>query len=136
MPLAYPRVLVVDDFREVADLLTEVLAMHGIVAQAAYGGAEAIQLAQAFQPDALLLDLGMLNIDGFDVAAAMRRTDFDPYLVALSAWDDPAIRARTRAAGFHAHLGKPSSIDEIVATIRGIDMTGRRRAPAAGSFTQ
>jgi DNA-binding response OmpR family regulator len=130
MPLAYPRVLVVDDFREVADLLTEVLAMHGIVARCAYDGAEAIRMAGEFHPDALLLDLGMLNIDGFDVAAAMRKTDFDPYLVALSAWDDPATRARTKAAGFDAHLGKPSSIDEIVATIKAIDMTRRRRTPA------
>ena len=121
-----PRVLVVDDYCEVADLLTEVLSLHGIVACAAHGGEEALRLAPAFRPDALLLDLGMLNIDGFDVAAALRRSASCPYLVALSAWDDPATRARTRAAGFDAHLRKPSSIDTIVATLRGIGVARSR----------
>jgi DNA-binding response OmpR family regulator len=121
-----PRVLVVDDHCEVADFLTEALSLHGIVARAAYGGAEALQLAQAFHPDALLLDLGMMNIDGFDVAAAMRMSPSCPCLVALSAWDDPATRARTRAAGFDAHLRKPASIDTIVATLKGIAMAERR----------
>lgn len=130
MPLTLPRVLVVDDFREVADLLTEVLSLHGIVAQPAYGGAAAIAMAREFQPDALLLDLGMLNIDGFDVAAALHKTCLPPYLIALSAWDDPGTRARTKAAGFGAHLAKPASIHKIVATLKGVDMAKRRQTLA------
>ena len=120
------RVLVVDDFREVADLLTEVLSLHGITARPAYGGAEALQLVQAFRPDAVLLELGMMNIDGFDVAAAMRRGPSCPRLVALSARDDPVTRARTKAAGFDAHLRKPASIDTIVATLKNFDRAGTR----------
>lgn len=113
------RVLVVDDYCDVADFLSEALGFHNIHARPAYGGAEALQLVHAFRPDALLLDLGMLNIDGFDVAAAMHGRGDCPWLVALSAWDDPAMRARTRAAGFGVHLLKPSSIDSIVSALRG-----------------
>lgn len=120
MPPSSPRVLVVDDHCDVADFLSEALAFHGMDARPAYGGAEALQLAREFRPDALLLDLGMMNIDGFDVAAAMRRSPDCPYLVALSAWDDPATRARATAAGFDAHLRKPSGIDTIVATLQGM----------------
>jgi len=126
MSIYLPRVLVVDDYCDVADFLTEALGYYGMDARPAYGGAEALELAREFQPDALLLDLGMLNIDGFDVAAAMRSVPDSPYLVALSAWDDVAIRARTRAAGFDAHLGKPSSIDTIVSTLRNMRLS---RAP-------
>lgn len=126
MSSSSPRVLVVDDYREVADLLTEVLSLHGIVARPAYGGAEALQLVHEFRPDALLLDLSMMNIDGFDVAAAMRRGASGPRLVALSARDDPATRARTAAAGFDAHLRKPASIHAIVATLKGFDRAGTR----------
>jgi len=120
MPLSSPRVLVVDDHCDVADFLSEALAFHGMNARPAYGGAEALQLVHEFRPDALLVDLAMMNIDGFDVAAAMRRTPDGPYLVALSSWDDPATRARTRAAGFDAHLRKPSGIDTIVSTLQGM----------------
>lgn len=118
MPTSSPRVLVVDDDCDVADFLTEALALHGIQARPAYSGAEALQLVRAFRPDALLLDLAMLNIDGFDVAAAVRATGDCPYLVALSSCSEPATRARTRAAGFNAHLAKPASIDTIVSTLR------------------
>ena len=118
MPTSSPRVLVVDDDCDVADFLTEALGLHGIQARPAYGGAEALQLVPEFRPDALLLDLGMLNIDGFDVAAAVRATGHAPYLVALSSHGEAATRARTRAAGFNAHLAKPASIDTIVSTLR------------------
>jgi len=118
MPTSSPRVLVVDDDCDVADFLTEALGLHGIQACCAYGGAEALQLVREFRPDALLLDLGMLNIDGFDVASAVRATGEVPYLVALSSCNAPATRARTLAAGFNAHLAKPASIDTIVSTLR------------------
>ena len=112
-----PRVLVVDDNRDAADLLAEILSLHGLVVRAAYGGAEAVAATGEFQPDVLLLDLGMPHVDGFAVAAALRKLPCPPSLVALSAWDDAATRARTRKAGFVAHLRKPSSIDAILGAI-------------------
>ena len=128
-----PRVLVVDDYRDVADFLTDALGFHGMHALPAYGGAEALQLAREFRPDALLLDLGMLNIDGFDVAAAMQGSGDCPWLVALSAWADPATRVRTTAAGFDAHLPKPSSIDTIVSALRGMPRCRPAIRPACAS---
>jgi DNA-binding response OmpR family regulator len=120
MTTFFPRVLVVDDDRDLADFLVEALSLHRLNARCAYGGAEALQVADGYRPDALLLDLGMLNIDGFDVAAAMRRGAASPRLVALSSLDDPGTRARAKAAGFDVHLPKPSSIATIVAAVQGL----------------
>jgi DNA-binding response OmpR family regulator len=114
-----PRVLVVDDDRALANFLVDALSVHGFRAHCAYGGPEALHSVSSFRPDALLLDLGMLNIDGFDVAAAVRRNAARPWLVALSSWNDAATRARSKAAGFDVHLGKPSSIASIIAAVRG-----------------
>jgi len=119
MTTSSPRVLVIDDNRALADFLADALAFHGIRAHCAYGGEEALRVVGGLRPDALLLDLGMLNIDGFDVAAAVRRNASPPWLVALSSWDDAATRTRSKAAGFDVHLGKPSSIASIVAAVRG-----------------
>ena len=119
MTTSSSRVLIVDDNRALADFLADALTFHGIRTHCAYGGADALRAVGGFRPDALLLDLGMLNIDGFDVAAAVRRNASPPWLVALSSWNDAATRARSKAAGFDVHLGKPSSIASIVAAVRG-----------------
>jgi len=112
------RVLVVDNDRDVADLLTEILRLHDIPACAAYGGAEALVAAQMLRPATMLLNLWMPNIDGFAVAAALARTSSPPYLVAMSAVDDHATRVRAREAGFGAHIRKPLSIETIVQAVK------------------
>lgn len=117
MASMHPNILVVDDNTEAADLLAEILALYGMVTHTAYGGIEALRAVTELHPDALLLDLGMPNVDGFAVAEALSELAAAPRLIAFSAWDDAATRARTKAAGFDAHLRKPSSIDAIVATI-------------------
>jgi len=118
MPTPLDRVLVVDNDRDVADLLTEILLIHDIPACAAYSGAEALEAAQTLRPATVLLNLWMPNLDGFAVAAALARTSPPPYLVAMSAVDDPATRASTRAAGFGAHIRKPLSIETIVNAVK------------------
>lgn len=113
------RVLVVDDDRDVADLLTEILLLHDIAACAAYSGAEALAAARHFQPETVLLDLWLPDLDGFRIAAILRAGPMPPYLVAMSAVDDAAALARTQAAGFDLHIRKPLSVDTIVAAARG-----------------
>ncbi len=70
------------------------------------------------RPATVLLNLWMPKIDGFAVAAALSRTSPPPYLVAMSAVDDHATRARTREAGFGAHIRKPLSIETIVKAVK------------------
>jgi CheY-like chemotaxis protein len=113
-----PRILVVDDNQDSSDMLADILGVYGMTAQAAYDGAEALLLSQAFEPDIMFVDLGMPGMDGYEVARTLRaRSPERPFLVALTAWDDPESRARVREAGFDLHMAKPASLPLIVRTI-------------------
>jgi CheY-like chemotaxis protein len=114
-----PRVLVVDNHADVADLFREILALKGYIVRCAYDGSEALALAREFHPDTVFLNLALPDVDGFAVAAALREDPVPPHLVALSSLDDEATRARSKAAGFAVHLRKPSSIDAIVEAVAG-----------------
>jgi CheY-like chemotaxis protein len=113
------RVLVVDDNRDAADILSEFLQLSGHEAAAAYGGQHALDVARHFLPDIVLLDLGMPGIDGFAVAAALLRDQQTCHMrvIALTAWGDAATRARTSAVGFHHHLTKPTDFSAILAAL-------------------
>ncbi|MYN24825.1 response regulator [Duganella levis] len=119
------RILVVDDNRDAADLMVELLTMHGHVTAVAYGGEEGIRSAAAFGPDVVLLDLGMPVVDGFAVASAVRElpVPVQPVLIAYSAWNDPTIRGRALDCGFDDHLLKPARFDEL---LRRLESTVRR----------
>jgi len=113
------RVMVVDDNRDAADLIAEFLQMCGHDALSVYGGADAIRAADTFSPDVVLLDLGMPDVDGFDVISALRQTPRFSHtrMIALTAWGDAAMRARTRGIGFDRHLVKPASLDDILSVV-------------------
>ena len=110
------RVMVVDDNRDAADLIAEFLNMCGHETLPIYGGAEAIRAADAFQPDVMLLDLGMPEITGFDVVSTLRRAPRFRHtrMIALTAWGDAHTRERTQVIGFDHHLVKPASLDDIL----------------------
>lgn len=116
------RVLVVDDNRDAADLLRQLLALGGHEARAAYDGREALAIARDFRPDAVLCDIGLpAGMDGFDVARVMRA---DPtlrgaLLVAVTGYGRDEDRESALAAGFDAHLTKPVELAEIEALLSG-----------------
>ncbi len=111
-PLAGRRILVVDDNRDAADTLVMLLEADGARVEAAYDGAAALALLAvpaAPMPEAVLLDLGLPDMDGCEVARRIRAT---PHLagmriVALTGWGQQRDRERTHAAGFDLHLTKP-----------------------------
>lgn len=113
------RVLVVDDNRDAADLIAEFLQMCGHDALSVYGGADAIKAADTFSPDVVLLDLGMPDVDGFDVISTLRQTPrfTQTRMIALTAWGDASMRARTQGIGFDHHLVKPASLDDILSVV-------------------
>lgn len=120
------RILVIDDNKEAADITAELLGMHGYQAIAAYSGLPGLDQARTYQPDVILLDLGMPGMDGYQVAAALRALpDFDHVaLIAFTAWGDAVTRQRVRDTGFDDHLVKPASLDMILqAIVKGL--TGR-----------
>ncbi|HYD74436.1 response regulator [Ramlibacter sp.] len=103
------RVLVVEDNPDGLETLVALLSMLGHVVEGAADGREAVERAAGFQPDVVLLDLGLPVMDGFDVARQLRR---DPrmagvFIAALTGWGSEADRQRTAEAGFDAHLTKP-----------------------------
>ena len=116
------RVLVVDDEPMVRRMLAEVLADAGIdvVGQAA-DGIEGVALARSSQPDAILLDIRMPNLDGLAAGRQVRETDPDVRLVFFSAYDDPALKQEAHAVGVSTFLVKGCPLGEIVDALNGFD---------------
>jgi CheY-like chemotaxis protein len=112
-------VLVVDDNRDAADSLSEVLAARGHDARAAYGGQEAIDLGTRQAFDVALVDIGMPGIDGLEVARQVSRSEAgaNTLLVALTGWGANEDRERSKQAGFAYHLTKPIDIDTLGALL-------------------
>ena len=108
-PTAAVRILVVDDNRDGADSLAQLLALLGHETRSAYDGEQGVLEAERLRPDVILLDLGMPKLDGH---AACRRIRERPWgaavvIVALTGWGQAEDRRRTREAGFDGHLAKP-----------------------------
>ena len=114
------RILVVDDNREAADLMVEILNVIGHITRVAYNGAQTLEVAAEFQPDVILLDLGMPVMDGYQVASVLRQSDTlrATALVAFTGWTDIETRKRVREAGFDYHLPKPASLDSVLRALQ------------------
>ncbi|MDY6983948.1 MAG: ATP-binding protein, partial [Pseudomonadota bacterium] len=109
------RVLIVDDNEDAAFSLALLVRRLGADVKVANDGATALDMIGSFQPELMLLDLGMPVMSGFDVAAQARKIpDMDKLkIVALTGWGQPEDRERTKAAGFDMHLVKPASLPEL-----------------------
>ncbi len=116
-------VLVVDDNRDAVDTLAEVLRMRGASARVAYSGLQAIELFTVRAPDAVLLDIGMPDMDGYAVARrlrALQQTEPRTCIVALTGWGQEHDRRRSQDAGFDHHLVKPVDIGVVVRLLAGL----------------
>ncbi len=103
------RLLLVDDNQDAVDLLALSLTELGHDVRAAYDPQTALEMARAHPPDVALLDIGLPDMDGYELAAALRAAlpGAPLGLIALSGYGQPADRSRSDAAGFSAHLVKP-----------------------------
>ena len=108
-PVARRRVLVVDDNHDAADSLAAILLLDGHEVRIARDGAQALDTAQAFRPEVVVLDIGLPDIDGYAVCAALRQQPWgrEARVVALTGWGQDPDRRRSQEAGFDAHLLKP-----------------------------
>jgi YD repeat-containing protein len=109
------RILVVDDNRDAADMLTGLLTASGHTVQVAYDGEEALRRAAVFKPHAGLLDIGMEGMNGYQLAARLRSHPqlSELFLVAITGLGQEEDRRRALSAGFDAHLTKPADPVEI-----------------------
>jgi PAS domain S-box-containing protein len=103
------RVLVVDDNQDAAESLTMLLQSMGCVAQTTLNGHDALATAPRFKPDVILLDIGMPDLNGYEVARQLREMPELRHvmLVALTGWGQPEDKRRAAEAGFDQHLTKP-----------------------------
>ena len=109
------RILIVDDNREAAESLGVLLEELGATISLAFGGQEALQVIDAFEPEVVMLDLGMPGIDGYEVCRRIRAVPAYHHmlLVALTGWGQDEDRERSRSAGFHHHLVKPLNVQKL-----------------------
>ena len=108
-PAVTQQVLVVDDSRSAADILTLFFKMEGMAVRTAYLGADALDLTRELIPDVVFLDLGLPDVSGYEVAARIRELPGGKhcFLVALTGRDEEDDRKNIAAAGFDLHVVKP-----------------------------
>jgi two-component system CheB/CheR fusion protein len=114
-PVQPRRVLIIEDNRDAADSLREVLDLLNHSAMVAYSGDEGLEKIRSHRPDVILCDIGLPGMDGHDVARAIRAdtTLSATTLVALTGYAAPEDLAKSHEAGFDFHLAKPPSIEAI-----------------------
>ena len=121
------RLLVVDDNQDAANSLGKLLELQGHRVRIAYNGMATLEIVKEFVPDAVLLDIGMPGMDGYEVATRLRQQPAlrTTMLVALTGWGQQEDRRRSAEAGFDRHLVKPLDVK----VLQGLLEEARRRAP-------
>jgi signal transduction histidine kinase/ActR/RegA family two-component response regulator len=114
------RVLVVDDNRDAADTLAFLMRLEGRIVAVAYDGVTALAEAAHFQPQVVLLDIGMPGMDGYEVARKLRAGEpaRSIAIIAMTGYGQPEDRARSEAAGFTDHLAKPIDPELLNTTLK------------------
>jgi PAS domain S-box-containing protein len=109
------RVLIVDDNEDGAESLAMLLELEGHVTLQAHDGVRAIEAAERFRPDAVLLDVGLPRMNGYEVCRRIRQRPWgkDLVLVALTGWGQEEDRRRSEEAGFDTHMVKPPDHDVL-----------------------
>jgi CheY-like chemotaxis protein len=117
------RVLLVDDDADSSEPLSLLLQAKGHQTRVANGGEDAIVAASAFQPQVVLLDLGLPGMDGYEVARRLRQQPLGQavVLVALTGWAGREVRDRAAEAGFDYHLVKPVNWEELESIVDSVE---------------
>ncbi|MGE5677814.1 MAG: ATP-binding protein [Pseudomonadota bacterium] len=109
------KILMIDDNKDLAAVMCELIHFSGNEAVSAHNGTEGIAKARELRPDVIICDIGLPDMSGYEVAQLIRRdTDLqDTVLIALSGYVQPEDIERSKAAGFDRHLGKPLSLETL-----------------------
>jgi PAS domain S-box-containing protein len=119
-PRATHRVLVVDDNGDAADTLAILLELGGHAVRTVYTGTEALALISEFQPTAAILDIGLPDMTGYELAALLKRQHPHVALAALTGFVSEQDRTLARHAGFDAHMAKPVDFERLESFLAGI----------------
>ena len=115
-----PVVMVVEDDQEMNELQRELLAAYGMNAVPAYTGSEALEVFERSPADAVLLDVMLPEMDGFETCHRLRQGGNRQPIVMVTALDTEDCRRRGYEAGADAYFTKPFNPDEVIATLRAL----------------
>jgi PAS domain S-box-containing protein len=128
------KILVVDDSRDAADTCATVLELSGHQVQTAYSGRRALELASTFRPHALLLDIGLPDVNGYELARTIRAAPWAEgmVLIAVTGWGQDEDRRRALEAGFDHHLTKPITAEKLESLLQSLGAEFRSEYLASG----
>ena len=114
-PTARRRILVVDDSRDSAISLAKLLELLGNEVHTAHDGVAAVEAANEFRPEIILMDVGMPRLNGYEATRCIREQPWGQsiVIVALTGWGQDADRKMSREAGCNGHLVKPVSLPDL-----------------------
>ncbi|MGH3263840.1 MAG: response regulator transcription factor [Trebonia sp.] len=115
-----PRVLVIDDEPNIRELVQVALNFHGCAVTTGATGKEALQLADAYDPDLIVLDVLLPDIDGFEVCRRLRSVANDVPVIFLTARDTTADTVTGLTVGGDDYITKPFSVEALVARVRAV----------------
>jgi DNA-binding response OmpR family regulator len=121
------RILVVDDSRDQVLTLMAILRDEGYETRGAYSGKEALAAISEFDPDAVIADLSMPGMSGWDLAREVRSTGYEtrPFMIAISGeYRANADKVLSHMVGFNHYLVKPCSPDDVLALLRPLKLPG------------
>jgi PAS domain S-box-containing protein len=128
------RVLVVDDNQDSAATLGMLLRTTGIEVRLAHDGLEAVQAAGEFRPDAMVLDIGLPKMNGYDAAHRIRRQPWGRkvVLIAITGWGQEEDKHRSKLAGFDHHMVKPVNPAELLELLASLQEAPSARGKRVG----
>ncbi len=124
-PVPKSKILVVDDNHAAADSLAKLLTLKGHEARVAYSGTSTLDIAKEFGAEVILLDIGLPDITGYEVATKLRLGGFNNLIIALSGYGQREDREQSKEAGCDYHITKPMSINRLETCLRQFHGLGR-----------
>ena len=126
LPMSKFRILIVDDYADAAESMAMLLQMEGHDVETADCGMKAIERAHVFHPQVVLLDIGLPDLDGYEVAKRLRLLPEtqDAILIALTGYGRAEDRERSQSAGFNHHLLKPVNLEALSALLTSSNCSG------------
>ena len=116
------KVLIADDNQDAADSLAMLLRMEGHDVTVVYDGSRAVAAIETFQPEVAVLDIGMPELDGYEVAKQVRSSSVDALitLIAVTGWGQALDKTRAAVAGFDHHFTKPVELEDLAQVLRSV----------------
>ena len=126
IPSSKRRILVADDNKDAASTLAMMLKFLGNEVRTAHDGLQAVEVAEEFRPDVVLLDIGMPKLNGYEACRRMREQAWckETFLIALTGWGQDEDKRRSQEAGFHQHWVKPVEPVALKKLLAGLETVG------------